>query len=721
MRRQERARRPKSNGAITMTGWNYGRLVGAMAAIFLTLSAWPAAATGYAVLVGVSDYPQLEPHHALRGPANDIRLILDFMAANEALGFSRDNVTVLADGVVGADGAPTLRAIMAALEKLGERVGQGDLVYLHFSGHGSRQAAREPALEPDGLDEVFLPADTQAPIDGIYPNALVDDDLGRAIDAIRAAGAFVWVVIDSCHSATATRSAASGPDAMVERMLPDAGEPSDAVAPGRGEFPVPIATEKPGWGGFAAFFAAQTIEPTPEMLLPRHRDGASTYGLFTYTLYEAMARKPGLTYRELAQGITHAYAVGGFDRPMPLFEGDLDRSVFAAGGDVAPMLQWPLSVVQGTARLPAGQLHGLERDAVLAILEDPLAPVDKAIGYVRAYSVGPVTSRVIPIAHQGVDRPDLASLPPGAVARPVDIPLSFELAIHVPQAEAGLGKARSQVLAAIEALALDEAAPLNLRLVETQKEADLILPVASEHALYADPAGDETPRLWFLPADGRLSADPRLKPHSIGLGDGLTPEALLQLRENLAAAFRAASLSQLSALSRLDMTGLDIELSLMREDGQTVAIGDVSVPVASPGDIVAVRIVNDSGLTVDVDVLVVSADYSIRHMMYDRFNPGEGVDSPLFRLGADQFGPRRIIVVAREMRRHMDRTDLRFLEQMGMQTRAAAAAGPRSFHDLLADIATAPAKRSVAILNPRANAELSGSIRVLRLDTMPKQ
>ena len=39
------------------------------------------------------------------------------------------------------------------------------------------------------------------------PNALVDNEIGAALDAIRDKGAFVWVVFDGCHSGTATRAA----------------------------------------------------------------------------------------------------------------------------------------------------------------------------------------------------------------------------------------------------------------------------------------------------------------------------------------------------------------------------------------------------------------------------------------------------------------------------------------------------------------------------------
>ena len=62
--------------------------------------------------------------------------------------------------------------------------------------------------ETDGLDEIFLPVDIDKWInrDAGVPNALVDDEIGDALDAIRDKGAFVWAVFDCCHSGTATRA-----------------------------------------------------------------------------------------------------------------------------------------------------------------------------------------------------------------------------------------------------------------------------------------------------------------------------------------------------------------------------------------------------------------------------------------------------------------------------------------------------------------------------------
>ena len=43
-------------------------------------------------------------------------------------------------------------------------------------------------------------------------NGLVDDEIGALIDGLRAKGADVWAVFDSCHSGTVTRGAPDGDD-----------------------------------------------------------------------------------------------------------------------------------------------------------------------------------------------------------------------------------------------------------------------------------------------------------------------------------------------------------------------------------------------------------------------------------------------------------------------------------------------------------------------------
>ena len=172
--------------------------------------AFAASRTYHALLVACTDYPNLPQKNWLIGPKNDAVLVRDYLLSNvpAPVKFAPENVTVLADGVDGAAGSPTHAAIKAALADLAAKVQRDDFVYLHLSGHGAQQPQAKAGNETDGLDEIFLPADIGKWVDrdkGV-PNALIDDEIGAALDAIRDKGAFVWAVFDCCHSGTATRA-----------------------------------------------------------------------------------------------------------------------------------------------------------------------------------------------------------------------------------------------------------------------------------------------------------------------------------------------------------------------------------------------------------------------------------------------------------------------------------------------------------------------------------
>jgi hypothetical protein len=75
---------------------------------------------------------------------------------------------------------------------LSDVAGPGDHVVVLLAGHGSQQAADpDPTdAEPDGLDEIFLPADAMAGISQLaaWANAIVDDDIRQWVNAIRKQG-----------------------------------------------------------------------------------------------------------------------------------------------------------------------------------------------------------------------------------------------------------------------------------------------------------------------------------------------------------------------------------------------------------------------------------------------------------------------------------------------------------------------------------------------------
>ena len=198
--------------------------------IWVTFAQSVVARDNYAVLIGASTYTNLDDRFWLVGPANDVELVSTYLTTNPHIPFRHQNVTVLADGVEGAQ-PPTLAAIRNSMDKLAAKVGPGDFVYLHFSGHGTQAPAASDQFELDGLDELFLPVDIGPWNDttGTVENALVDDEIGQMIGALRSRGATVWAVFDSCHSGTLTRSVVDE-DVRLRRLAPsDLGIPASAA------------------------------------------------------------------------------------------------------------------------------------------------------------------------------------------------------------------------------------------------------------------------------------------------------------------------------------------------------------------------------------------------------------------------------------------------------------------------------------------------------------
>ena len=188
-----------------------------MALAMLFATPHRAAAEGHALLIGVSRVAALPARLWLRGPDNDVALMRQALLAR---GFDAAHITVLAERTPGAAARPTRSAIDQAFAALLAHVQPGDGVVLHLAGHGvqvpqlptpSRHGKRPPWPEPDGLDEVFLTADTQAwnDVEGRLPNALLDDEIGEWMDALVDRGATVWAVFDTCHASGMSRAGAA--------------------------------------------------------------------------------------------------------------------------------------------------------------------------------------------------------------------------------------------------------------------------------------------------------------------------------------------------------------------------------------------------------------------------------------------------------------------------------------------------------------------------------
>ena len=141
-----------------------------------------------ALLVGINKY-QAVPK--LQGSINDIETMRQILLTR--WGFPERNISILKDE------AATRAGILAALEQLVKETGPQDTVYFHFSGHGS-QVEDLNGDEEDGLDETLVPQDGRSG----DARDITDDEIDAVFARLRAKNAFI--VLDSCHSGTATRS-----------------------------------------------------------------------------------------------------------------------------------------------------------------------------------------------------------------------------------------------------------------------------------------------------------------------------------------------------------------------------------------------------------------------------------------------------------------------------------------------------------------------------------
>ena len=115
----------------------------------------------------------------------------------------------------------TKSGIVGAFKRMAASCKQGDVVYIHYSGHG-QQMTDIHNDERDGLDECWIPYDACRKASTTYHGErhLTDDELNVYLNAIRnkiGAKGKLLVVIDACHSGDGTR----GEDDEIVRGVED--------------------------------------------------------------------------------------------------------------------------------------------------------------------------------------------------------------------------------------------------------------------------------------------------------------------------------------------------------------------------------------------------------------------------------------------------------------------------------------------------------------------
>ncbi len=158
-------------------------------------------AAQYALIVGINDYPDPEPGTTLdlEGCIKDAEKFQAFLT--QVHGFPRENIVTLKDGQATAAGIES-----AFRSHLIQKAASSDSVVFYYSGHGTQVPDLGDADEDDDLDESLFAHD----MDPLRPETWVTDDrLRQWISQLKTER--VLVVLDCCHSGTATRGAPEVP------------------------------------------------------------------------------------------------------------------------------------------------------------------------------------------------------------------------------------------------------------------------------------------------------------------------------------------------------------------------------------------------------------------------------------------------------------------------------------------------------------------------------
>lgn len=242
--------------------------------VLLLLSGFANAQNKLALVIGIGDYTEESGWCKIHGD-NDISIVTEMLEEN---GF--EQVQILSNK------AATKKGIMDALDDLAKKVSRGDVIYIHFSGHG-QQITDLDGDEPDGYDEAWIPYDACKDYSAKYKgqNHIVDDELFDFLNQLRTKvgdKGKIIVVSDACHSGSGSR-----------------GDEDDVVRGVQEKFEMPaernigsVKRETTAWLFVSACKAYQNNF--------EYRDSQGNYhGMLSYLLWENRATMSNATWQEV--------------------------------------------------------------------------------------------------------------------------------------------------------------------------------------------------------------------------------------------------------------------------------------------------------------------------------------------------------------------------------------------------------------------------------------
>jgi hypothetical protein len=262
---------------------------------------------------------------------------------------------------------PTYENIALAIMALTDRAAKGDLVFIHYSGHGGQATTNYPNLKgTDGVDEGLVPYNIVDPT----ARYVRDLEIAALLQAMTTKGLRVSLVFDCCHSGGVTRGeqlnqvGVRGVD-FIDRSerpreslvkIPE-GLSTRGLSAGQGLLPDPK--------GYTLLAACSPFEKAREFPF----DGKEKHGALTYWFLDALRSVgPSLTYKRLHDRVLSRIH-SQFPSQTPMLQGEMDRVVFGVDR-IPPAFTSVVREVdqhEKQIRIGAGQASGVRKGARFAV------------------------------------------------------------------------------------------------------------------------------------------------------------------------------------------------------------------------------------------------------------------------------------------------------------------------------------------------------------------
>ena len=312
----------------------------------------------YALLVGITDYSR-DGLPKLDGCLNDVRdmrqeLIDDF-------GFKPENIRVLTNAAATRDGI--VKAFREQLVAGAAKAPNGQFLF-YYSGHGFQ------TTDKNGDEKLEDPNDTKDETFMAWDKDLVDDDVDVLCRETRGAPNFtgaLTVILDSCHSGTATRGA-------LEPGKPNV-KSAQATYQAPPETPIEATKIKgnPDAGTLVAFSGCLSTQSSEEKLFPvapkPGEKGASKneyHGVLTYYLLQTMKTATKSTSNSQMWTQVATVLSGKYDQ-LPLLEGSRPNAPFLGGATRAATPPIPYVLTGNTLTFNKGVEAGAVKGGFIKV------------------------------------------------------------------------------------------------------------------------------------------------------------------------------------------------------------------------------------------------------------------------------------------------------------------------------------------------------------------